>query len=123
MYDMGSRLRDIRVKRGLTQRMLAERISKSVSAISGYESNVQTPPTDVLISISEVLHVPITYFVDLSNENSYSANGLSDEQKEFLDLLFEEFTAPSKYNGELSPRQIEVIRRIFQLFSDSSLCK
>lgn len=123
MYDMGSRLKDIRVKRGLTQKMLAERISKSVSAISGYESNVQTPPTDVLISISEVLHVPITYFVDLGDENSYSANGLSEEQKDFLALLFEEFTTPSKCNGELSSRQIEVIRRIIQLFSDSSYRK
>lgn len=123
MYDMGSRLKDIRVKRGLTQRMLAERISKSVSAISGYESNAQTPPTDVLISISEVLHVPITYFVELSNEDSYSANGLSKEQKEFLDLLFEEFTVPSKCNGELSSRQIEVIKRIVQLFSDGSYRK
>lgn len=44
MYDIGSRLKDIRIKRGLTQKVLAKRINKSVSAISGYESNVQTPP-------------------------------------------------------------------------------
>lgn len=120
MYDMGSRLRDIRVKRGLTQRVLAERINKSVSAISGYESNVQTPPTDVLISISEVLHVPITYFVDLNSEDSYSAKGLSIEQKKLLDLLFEEFAMPSKCNDELSPRQIELVRRMLRLFSENS---
>ena len=123
MYDLGSRLKEMRNKRGLTQKMLAAKINKSVAAVSGYESNVQTPPTDVLISISEVLHVPITYFIDLNSEDVYSTKGLSDKQKELLDLLFEEFTAPSKYNDELSPRQIEVIRRILKLFSDSSLRK
>ena len=79
MYDLGSRLRDMRNKRGFTQKALAERINKSVSAISGYESNVQTPPTDVLISISQILHVPISYFVDVSCEDSYSAQGFSKE--------------------------------------------
>lgn len=117
MYDIGSRLKDIRIKRGLTQKTLAKRINKSVSAISGYESNVQTPPTDVLISISQVLHVPITYFVDLSSEISYSAKGLSDEQRAFLDLLFEEITTPSETSEELSRRQIEIVRRLLVLFS------
>lgn len=117
MYDIGSRLKDIRIKRGLTQKTLAKRINKSVSAISGYESNVQTPPTDVLISISQVLHVPITYFVDLSSEISYSAKGLSDEQRAFLDLFFAEITTPSETSEELSKRQIEIVRRLLILFS------
>lgn len=117
MYDIGSRLKDIRIKRGLTQKTLAKRINKSVSAISGYESNAQTPPTDVLISISQVLHVPITYFVDLSSEISYSTKGLSDEQRAFLDLFFAEITTPSETGEELSKRQIEIVRRLLILFS------
>ncbi len=120
MYDLGSRLKEMRIKRGLTQAMLAKRINKSVPAISGYETNTQTPPIEVLISISEVLHVPITYFADLNCEETYSANGLSVEQKELLDLLFEEFSTPSQNNGELSPRQIEAVRRMLRLFSDNS---
>lgn len=48
MYDLGSRLRALRNKRGLTKKDLAKRINKSVSAVSGYEPNVQIPPTDVL---------------------------------------------------------------------------
>lgn len=81
MHDVGSRIREMRDRRGLTQQALAERINKSVSAISGYESNVQTPPTDVLISIAQVLHVPLTFFVDLSCEDSYSIRGLSQDPK------------------------------------------
>lgn len=118
MHDVGSRLREMRDKRGLTQRVLAERVNKSVSAISGYESNVQTPPTDVLISISQVLHVPITYFVDINCKDCYSSAGLSIEQKEFLDLVFTEFTNPSAVSSELSPRQIEIVRKLLILFTN-----
>lgn len=117
MYDIGSRLKEIRNKRGLTQRELAKKINKSVSAISGYESNTQIPPTDVLLSISQVLHVPLTFFVDLNSEGSYSSKGLDDEQNEFLDILFSEFTAPSSKGKELSPQQIDLIRRLFMIFS------
>ena len=117
MHDVGSRLREMRDKRGLTQRVLAERINKSVSAISGYESNVQTPPTDVLISISQVLHVPITYFVDINCKDCYSSEGLSIEQKEFLDLLFLEFTNPSNTSSELSSQQVEIIKKLIILLS------
>lgn len=119
MYDLGSRLKEMRNKRGLTQKTLAARINKSVAAVSGYESNAQTPPTDVLISISEVLHVPITYFVELNSEDTYSSKGLSAKQKELLDLLFEEFVTPSKYSSELSPRQIEAVRRLLRIFSEN----
>ncbi len=118
MYDLGSRLKEMRIKRGLTQAMLAKRINKSVPAISGYETNTQTPPTEVLISISEVLYVPITYFVDLNCEESYSAKGLSNEQKEFLDLLFEEFATPTSAGDVLSPQQIEITRKLLALFSN-----
>lgn len=117
MYDIGSRLKDMRSKRGLTQKDLAKRINKSVSAVSAYESSAQTPPTDVLISIAEVLRVPLTYFVDLSCEESYSAKGLSADQKEMLDLLFAEFTNPSGQNQELSNCQIDIIRRLISIFS------
>ena len=117
MYDVGSRLKYIRSKRGLTQKDLAKRINKSVSAICTYETRAQTTPTDVLISIAEVLRVPLTYFVDLSCQESYSAKGLSADQKELLNLLFAEFTNPSSQNRDLSNRQIDIIRRLFSIFS------
>ena len=47
MYDFGLRLKKLRKSRGLTQKMLADRINKSVSAVSSYESNAQLPPLDV----------------------------------------------------------------------------
>lgn len=63
MYDFGLRLRELRKSRGLTQKMLAERINKSVSAVSSYESNAQLPPLDVSKSIALALGISIDYLV------------------------------------------------------------
>ncbi len=117
MYDLGSRLKEARNKRGITQRDLAAKINKSVSAISGYESNVQTPPTDVLISIAHALNVSITYLVDWESEESFCAANLSENQKEFLELLYKEFTMPTGTSHELSAQQIEIIRKLILIFS------
>lgn len=121
MYGLGLKIQEIRERRGLTQKDLAEQIHKSISAISAYETDFQTPPTDVLISIAQVLHVPVTYLLDLGSEEAYSSAGFSEKQKEALDLLFEEFTTPSEASSELSARQIEIIRRLMLLFSEEPL--
>ena len=46
------------------------------------------------------------------------SKGLSQEQKEFLDLLFEEFTAPTGNQQGLSAKQIEIIRKLVLIFSN-----
>ena len=51
MYDLGSRIKEAREKRGITQGELARRINRSVPTISSYETNAQTPPTDVLLML------------------------------------------------------------------------
>ena len=117
MYDLGTRIKEAREKRGLSQRDLAERINRSVPTISNYETNVQVPPTDVLVSIAHSLHVSITYLVDWKNEEVNSAESLTEAQRQLLDLLFCEFTKPTKIeSGKLSDQQIEIIRAIVLLF-------
>ena len=118
MYDFGSRLCALRKKRGLTQRDLARRINKSVSAVSGYESNAHMPPTDVLESIACVLNVTLDYLVGFDHDEIYSTKSLNAEQKEFLELLFIEFANSSGTGIKRSPQQIDLIQRLILL-----LCK
>ena len=117
MYDFGSRLSALRKKRGLTQRDLARRINKSVSAVSGYESNAQMPPTDVLESIACVLNVSLDYLVGFEHNEIYSTKSLNPEQKEFLELLFREFANSTGTGATRSPQQIEIIQKLLLLFS------
>lgn len=96
MYDLGSRMRELREKRGLSQKQLAEKIGRSSSAISSYEYDAQVPPTDVLLSIAVALNVPINFF---------------------LELLFQEFSHPtSRSDGTLSIQQAELINRLLSTF-------
>ncbi len=118
MYSLGSRLKETRVRRNLTQKMLADRVNKSVSAISSYELNTQLPPLDVLISIASVLHVSLDYLAGLDGIETYSVKELQPSQKEFLELLFSEFTSPTKQVQGLSEQQIVIAQKLFQLFSE-----
>ena len=118
MYGFGSRLRALRNKRGLTQRALAKKINKSVSAVSGYESDVQIPPTDVLWDIACVLNVSLDYLVGFEHNEVYSAKNLSKEKKELVDLIFKEFISSTGTGPELSAQQMKIIQKLFLLFSN-----
>lgn len=116
MYSLGSRLKETRVRRNLTQKALAAKVNKSVPAISSYELNTQMPPLDVLISIASVLNVSLDYLAGFDTVEKYSTKDLQPRQKEFLELLFSEFAAPTKTADGLSAEQIMIIQKLFQLF-------
>ena len=120
MYDLGSRLKAVRLQRGLTQKTLARRINKSISAVSSYESNAQMPPLDVLETLSSVLNVSLDYLVGLENYNLYSTKALTKEQKDFIDLLFREFTSAKQSCDILTQQQVLIIQKLFQLFTNKN---
>ena len=117
MVDLGNRIKTMRVKRGLSQKALAQKIGKGTTTISSYESNVQIPPTEVLESIAYALHAPIDYFFGIKCEKTYSDTSLTCLQREVLELLFKEFTAPSSTGEQLSDQQIEIIKRVILIFT------
>lgn len=117
MRDIGTRIKIARMRKGISQKKLAEKISRSETAISSYELNTQTPPLDILISIAEVLDVSLDYLAGFDPEQTYSAAGLTPEQKEVVDLIFAEFCKPTNTGGTLSPQQVEIIQKMILLFS------
>lgn len=118
MYDLGTRIKEIRLQRGLTQKALALRINKSISAISSYETNVQMPPLDVLISIARAFNVTLDYLVGMDTGPTFTTKGFSDSQKEIIDLLINEFTLPSGHGKQLSSNQLQILQNLFLLFSE-----
>lgn len=59
---IGDRIRDLRVKRGLTQRELAEKLSVSNSAISNWETSRRLPSLDELKRISNFFQKSLSIF-------------------------------------------------------------
>ena len=116
MYDLGSRLKRIRKKRGITQKELAQRINKSVSAVSSYESNAQLPPLDVITDIATSLNTSIDYLVGIEKDYTISTKLLSQDQAELLDMLLSEFQSDTPYSGKLTFEQILLLQKLVHYF-------
>lgn len=117
MYDLGLRIKELRKQRGITQSVLAKRISKSVSAVSSYESNSQMPPLDVLLSIADSLNVTLDQLVGFDTTSSVSLRNLSPKQREVVNLILAEFSFPSSNSIEISLHQLEILQKLILLFS------
>ena len=115
MYDFGLRLKELRKSRGLTQRMLAERINKS-----SYESNAQLPPLDVSKSIALALGISIDYLVGNEETPAYTAKNLTEYQTELLDELISEFHSPTNQSPQLSEQQLDILRKLIAIFTEIS---
>lgn len=53
----GSKLKQLRKDKGLTQTDLATQVGKSFSHIANYENGYATPPSDVLLNLMTIFKV------------------------------------------------------------------
>lgn len=118
MYDLGHRLKELRMKRGYTQESLGKKINKSKSAISSYEKDVQLPPLEVAVDIATTLNVSLDTLVGLGNNEYISIKNLSSQKKEVLDLILAEFAIPNPKDSELTSQQIKIIQKLIMIFQD-----
>lgn len=119
MYDLGLKIKELRLKRGMTQETLGQRISKSKSAICSYETNAQLPPLDVVISIATALNVSLDQLAGLDTNSYITISTLDTEQKQLIELLLAEFAAPSGIGPELSHQQINILQKAILIFSNN----
>lgn len=68
---IGSRIRQYRQERGITQEDLAFQINSSTAYISNIERGIKKPSLEKLVVIAEVLHVTVNDFI---YSLPYSAN-------------------------------------------------
>lgn len=66
MSDFGQRLKTIRIKRNITQKVLAQSLNMAQSSIASYENNARFPGEVQLKMISEYLNVSVDYLLGLS---------------------------------------------------------
>ena len=116
MDDLGTRIKQARKRRGLTQTALAELICKCPSAISGYENNTQIPPADTMLSLATALNVSLDYLVGLNTNDTYSLRGLTDNQKNIITNIIDEHKKSSIASGQLSESQAMLIRCLVNQF-------
>ncbi|MFN0292829.1 helix-turn-helix domain-containing protein [Pedobacter helvus] len=80
---LGNKIRERRVKIGLNQEELSEKISLTRTSISNIEAGRQLPPIDVLYNICNTLGTEIHFFLPTFKE----VNSLISEENTTLDKL------------------------------------
>ena len=75
----------------LTQTQVAKRLNLSKASISGYETNVKYPSTDVLVSLANFYGVSVDFLLGLEPRSMVSVEGLTPSQKNLILTLIDEF--------------------------------
>lgn len=70
MSVVGSRIREYRLKRGLTQGQIAEKLGMTEANFSSYERGKSIPPGDKLKQIAELLDVSTDYLLGQTDDPS-----------------------------------------------------
>lgn len=122
---LGKRIKELRKKKGITQKELASYLGVSDRAVGYYESGQRTPPPDILQKIADFFNVSTDYLLgrtDIYNPADEITEAVSDDpellefwntlkEREDLKLLF-------KQTKKLSPREIKQIIRIIKAIEE-----
>lgn len=86
MKLIGKRIKEVRIKEGLTQTELGKILHIEKSAISHYENSERNIPLDIIIKISKYFNVDANYLLGLNNlvELKNKSVRLSNEEVEFI---------------------------------------
>lgn len=96
MVDFGERIKALRLKQGLTQQQVAERIWVSKAMISSYELSNRYPSYEVLIKLAKLFGVTTDYLLGMEHTHNATAidvSGLSEKQIKLIQKLVEELRA------------------------------
>lgn len=91
MYQIGERLKALRVKKSMTQKQVASVLGLRVSSISSYESGDRKPSYGILIKYASLFHVSTDYILGVEKKQSLDVSGLDDEQVLSLVTLIEKY--------------------------------
>ncbi len=91
VYDFGLRLKELRKKKKLSQSQVSTRLNITKSSISGYENNIITPSNDIIVKLALLYGVTTDYLLGLDNNESIVISDLTNNQKEIVRLLVNEF--------------------------------
>ena len=101
VYDFGLRLKELRKKKKLSQSQVSARLNITKSSISGYENNIITPSNDIIVKLALLDGVTTDYLLGLDNNESIVISDLTNNQKEIVRLLVNEFKLNNR-NANLS---------------------
>lgn len=89
MVGFGSRLKQLRQARSITQKELAKRLGLTKSVISAYETDIRTPSFDTLLHIAAFFNVTTDYLLGAEHDMTLDISKLTETDKEIILTLLE----------------------------------
>lgn len=83
------RLKEIRIKRGLTQKELSEKLNIKQNTISSYEIGAIQPSIENLIKLADLLEVSVDTLLG-HDSNIIDLDVLSENQKQVVNIVAKE---------------------------------
>lgn len=103
MINFGETLKELRIKAGMTQQQLAERLWLTKATVSYYEQSVRYPSTEILIRLSNIFHVSTDYLLGLEKKaQTIDVTDLTNEDIELIKAMVENLR---KKNFELQNKK------------------
>ncbi len=88
MNNIGTKIKELRIKYNMTQQDLANKLFVSDKTISSYESGRTTPDIDMLLNLCNVLKTNLMYFISNTNSETYETElKLKTSKKEYERIL------------------------------------
>lgn len=83
------RIKELRLKSGLTQKETAKKLQLETVTYHGYENEKRQPDINTLIKIADFFNVSLDYLCNHKTENVYDWGQINEEQKKAIELLLE----------------------------------
>ena len=96
-FDFGTRLKELRIRAGLTQKQLGEQIGVTKSVVSFYELRERTPSPEILIKLATVFHVSSDYLLGIEKGKSMDITGLDTEDEKAVRMIVEQLRKKNQY--------------------------
>lgn len=97
---MGTKIKDLREKAGMTQTELANKLGLSKSVISAYEKGIRNPSFKILPLIAQTFNVTELYFFEKGEWKNQpitvDISDLSTDQQKIVMSLINEFRESNK---------------------------
>lgn len=96
-FDFGTRLKELRLQAGLTQKQLAEQIGVTKSVVSFYELRERTPSPEILIKLATVFHVSADYLLGLEKGKQLDISGLDIDDEKAVRMIVDQLRKKNQY--------------------------
>lgn len=89
VYDFGMRLKELRMKRKMTQKEVANRLGVSRNTISSYERNTLNPSLESFINLAVLYRASTDYILNLDKREMIDISDLNPSQRKFVKDMVE----------------------------------